>query len=179
MRRERKTARPTLEAVTMKLVGPETYRLACTANTFAVTCEGGTPKFSKTACSRIPKLYALSVERTPIYIGITKQPIRSRLRYGFSADGRTGYYGYSWRHKIAEATLSVWFQEDAHDGSTTEIETVEAEVVFLARCAGQWPLYQTEIHFHQSNEMHRSIAAGIWSVLTEAYFANDRPGVSK
>lgn len=150
----------------MKITGPETYSLTCTASTFAVTCERGTPKFSKLASSRVPKLYAICAERKPIYIGITKQPIRSRLRYGFSADGRTGYYGYSWRHKIAEATLNIWFQEDSRDGSTHDIETIEAEVVFLARCAGQWPLYQTEIHFHQSEEIHRSVAAKIWSVLT-------------
>lgn len=151
----------------MKITGPEKYRLMCTASTFAVTCERGTPKFSKLASSTIPKLYAVCVERQPIYIGITKQPIRTRLRYGFSADGTTGYYGYSWRHKIAEATLSIWFQEDSQDGSTQDIETIEAEVVFLARCTGQWPLYQTEIHFHQSDETHRSVAAKIWRELTK------------
>jgi phospholipase/lecithinase/hemolysin len=42
-----------------------------------------------------------------------------------------------------------------------DIETVEAEVVFLIRCAGQWPQYQTEIHFHPSTAVHRDIAASI------------------
>jgi hypothetical protein len=30
--------------------------------------------------------------------------------------------------------------------------TIEAEVVYLIRQAGQWPLFQTEIHFHESSE---------------------------
>jgi hypothetical protein len=42
-----------------------------------------------------------------------------------------------------------------------DIETVEAEVVFLIRSKGQWPLFQTEIHFHESSEQHRMIAAAI------------------
>jgi hypothetical protein len=47
-----------------------------------------------------------------------------------------------------------------------DIETVEAEVVFLARSAGQWPLCQTEIHFHRSEEVHRDIAAAVWRTVT-------------
>jgi hypothetical protein len=47
-----------------------------------------------------------------------------------------------------------------------DIETLEAEIVFLARCAGQWPEGQTEIHFHPSTEEHREIAANIWRYLT-------------
>jgi hypothetical protein len=42
-----------------------------------------------------------------------------------------------------------------------DIETIEAEVVFLIRAAGQWPTHQTEIHFHESNEEHRAIAHSI------------------
>jgi hypothetical protein len=38
---------------------------------------------------------------------------------------------------------------------------VEAEVVFLIRCAGQWPPFQTEIHFHASDPVHRQVAAKI------------------
>jgi hypothetical protein len=44
-----------------------------------------------------------------------------------------------------------------------DIETVEAEVVFLIRSAGQWPLHQTEIHFHLSTQVHRDIAATVMS----------------
>ena len=35
------------------------------------------------------------------------------------------------------------------------------KVVFLIRCRGQWPRYQTEIHFHQSSAVHRDLAAWI------------------
>ncbi len=42
-----------------------------------------------------------------------------------------------------------------------DIETVEAEVVYRIRHAGQWPQYQTEIHFHESKRVHRDVAASI------------------
>lgn len=38
---------------------------------------------------------------------------------------------------------------------------MKAELVFLIRQAGQWPAYQTEIHFHQSTTVHRQVAATI------------------
>lgn len=59
------------------------------------------------------------------------------------------------------AILHVWCHDDATDNACLDIETVEAEVVFLIRSAGQWPLFQTEIHFHESNEEHRRIAKEI------------------
>ena len=43
-------------------------------------------------------LYVVSVDEKPIYVGLTKQPIRNRLRLGWNAKGETGYYGYAWRH---------------------------------------------------------------------------------
>ena len=36
--------------------------------------------------------------------------------------------------------------------------TVEAEMVYLIRRSGQWPRFQTEIHFHPSEEHHRKVA---------------------
>lgn len=44
-----------------------------------------------------------------------------------------------------------------------DVETIEAEIVFMIREMGQWPLYQTEIHFHPSNSDHRDIAKAIVS----------------
>jgi hypothetical protein len=39
------------------------------------------------------------------------------------------------------------------------METVEAEVVHLLRGRyGQWPAFQTEIHFHPSTSSHRRAA---------------------
>jgi hypothetical protein len=107
------------------------------------------------------------VAERPIYVGVTRQPIRNRLRFGWSASGKGGYYGYAWRHGLNEAILDVWCHEDAPaDKPALDIETVEAEVVFLIRCSGQWPMYQTEIHFHPSTQIHRDIAARIMSRYT-------------
>lgn len=58
--------------------------------------------------------------------------------------------------------LDIWCDSDPlTPQSVRDIETVEAEVVFLIRQAGQWPEFQTEIHFHPSNEGHREAARRI------------------
>jgi hypothetical protein len=146
----------------MRISGPQRYRLTFDANTFRVTCERGTNKFSGIATSRRPKLYIASADEKPFYVGITKQPLRNRLRLGWSAVGEGGYYGYAWRRNLTEANLDVWCHEDApEDQPMRDIETVEAEVVFLIRFAGQWPLHQTEIHFHPSIDIHREAAEAI------------------
>src|SRR5579864_3472427 len=143
----------------MRIVGPERYRLAFDSAKFAVTCSKGTPKFSGLATSRLPKLYVVSVDGQLIYVGITRQSMGARFRLGFSAKGKNGYHGYAWRHTLTEATLNIWCHEDAPTKNPDlDIETIEAEVVYLARAVGQWPAGQTEIHFHPSNEDHRRIA---------------------
>lgn len=76
--------------------------------------------------------------------------------------GKGGYYGYAWRHALREANLDVWCHEDAPaERPMRDIETVEAEVVLLIRLEGQWPQYQTEIHFHPSSSIHRETAERI------------------
>lgn len=153
--------------MSMRITGPERYRLTFDATTFLVTCQEGTSRFSGIAASRKPKLYIASVDGRPIYVGVTRQPLRKRLRFGWSAAGESGYYGYAWRHALTEAALDVWCHESAPaENPSLDIETVEAEVVFLIRSAGQWPMYQTEIHFHPSTEMHQEIAAKIMSHYT-------------
>jgi hypothetical protein len=144
----------------MRVTGPDRYKLSFDSNGFAVSCSKGTTTFSGRATSKLPKLYIVAVEDRPIYVGVTKQSMRNRLRFGWKATGKGGYYGYSWRRKFSEASLDVWCHEDAPvEKPLLDIETVEAEVVFLIRCAGQWPPGQTEIHFHPSNQVHRDIAA--------------------
>jgi hypothetical protein len=153
----------------MKIVGPERYNLSFDAKTFMVTCSRGTPRFSGSATTRLPKLYVVSIEAKPIYVGVTRQPMRSRFRLGFNATGEGGYHGYAWRHKFKQAVLDIWCHEDPlAENPERELETVEAEVVFLVRCAGQWPEGQTEIHFHPSTEEHRKVAANIWRAVTSA-----------
>jgi hypothetical protein len=146
----------------MKISGPDRYELAVTSTSYSVTCARGTSKFSGIATSRKPKLYVVSTEDQPIYVGVTKQPIRNRFRLGWNAKGETGYYGYAWRHHHPRVVLDVWCHDDPPPSNDClDIETIEAEVVFLIRTAGQWPKHQTEIHFHQSNEEHRAAAASI------------------
>ena len=141
--------------------GSGRYELKFTPDTFTVFCPKKTNRFSGIATSSQPKLYIVSVKDRPIYAGISKQSIRNRLRYGWSATGRGGYYGYSWRHQITSANLDVRCHVDAVDRCERDIETVEAEVVFLIRLAGQWPKSETEIHFYPSRRRHRDAAAGI------------------
>lgn len=77
----------------MHFSGPDRYTLTITPTSFVVECANGTPRFSRIATSRKPKLYVVSVNGEPIYVGITKQPLRNRLRFGWTADGRHGYHG--------------------------------------------------------------------------------------
>ena len=146
----------------MKIEGPERYSLTYTPEKFTVLCKKGTTKFSGIAIDPMPKLYVASVAGKPIYVGITKQRMQTRLRYGWKASGKHGYHGYAWRHSGGEADLDVWGHADAMARNVRDIETVEAEVVYLIRQQGQWPEFQTEIHFYQSTDIHRRVAADIF-----------------
>src|SRR5215813_1684558 len=97
----------------MKIAGPERYSLSFDAKKFVVACSRGTPKFSSLATSKRPKLYVVSVAGKLIYVGITRQSMRTRFRMGFTATGENGYHGYAWRHNFKEAVLDIWCHEDA------------------------------------------------------------------
>ena len=56
--------------------------------------------FVAPATSQLPKLYVVSTESTPIYVGVTKQSILARLRGGFTAQGQHGYHDYEWRYHL-------------------------------------------------------------------------------
>ena len=93
------------------------------------------------------------------------------MRDGFQADGRHGYHGYAWRYNRTNAMVDVWLLErndqdmikmETPDRDITDIETVEAEVVFLIRQKyDKWPEHQTEIHFHPSGTAHRTAALDV------------------
>ena len=106
----------------------------------------------------LPKLYVVRQGKEIYYVGITHQDIRKRLRYGFSATGKHGYYGYKWKD-IDEAELLIW----NFPGSTQEhVEAIEAELVYFIReKTGKWPKYQMEIHFHGASETERRVAEAI------------------
>jgi hypothetical protein len=149
----------------MNLTGPDRYALTfdiATDNRCVVRCAKGTPRFSGPASQRVAKLYIVSRDNWPIYVGITVQTMRARLRIGFTATGESGYHGYAWRRLFKDAVLDVWCPVLSTGPLTPrDAETIEAEIVFLVRQSGQWPLFQTEIHFHESSAEHRRIAAEI------------------
>jgi hypothetical protein len=117
----------------MRIKGLERYQLTFTPEAFTILCAKGTNKFSGLSTSDLPKLYIASINSKPIYVGITKQSIRNRLRLGLNAKGDSGYYGYAWRHGNTAAVLDVWCHSDATERNERDIETVEAEVVYLKR----------------------------------------------
>jgi|SRR5450759_2007562 len=154
----------------MKLEGPTQYRLSRDESRptglFTIVDNEGKAKFAYPATSTLPKLYIVTVdgEEAPVYVGITRQSMRSRLRYGWTADGRHGYHGYRWRDHPIGLRLDVWCDVDpTSNPPDLDIETLEAEIVFLIREKGQWPRYQTEIHFHPSTPEHRDAARTIVS----------------
>jgi hypothetical protein len=109
--------------------------------------------------SGIQKLYVVMDGRDICYVGITSQPMSSRLRIGFVTSGHYGYHGYKWKDKLGQAELLVWtFPDTAKDS----IEAIEAELVYYIReKTGNWPKYQMEIHFHEASEAERQVAKSI------------------
>ena len=106
----------------------------------------------------LPKLYVVKHHNEVCYIGITKQDIRKRLRYGFSAKGEHGYSGYKWKG-LDEVKLLVW---PFRNGRIETVEAIEAELVYLVRQkTGKWPKYQMEIHFHGASESQIQVARSI------------------
>ena len=104
----------------------------------------------------INKLYMLKSNQEICYVGITRQPMSSRLWIGYQTNSRTGYSGYKWRSKITEGKLLVWCFSDTEDNG----EAIEGELVYLIRNkTGKWPSYQMEIHFHpDATEKEKQIA---------------------
>ena len=45
------------------------------------------------AAKATPKLYVVIHEDAVLYVGITVRSMTARMRHGFNADGKTGYYG--------------------------------------------------------------------------------------
>lgn len=146
----------------MRLVGPDSYVITFSRKQFKVLASDGSNVFRGMASGRGAKLYVFSSNGHPIYVGVTIQKIRNRLRYGWQAQGRGGYYGYAFRKHLAQAALDIWYLEPRRGiNSKVDLETIEAELVFLIRKRGQWPMFQTEIHFHQSDKEHRNLAAEV------------------
>jgi hypothetical protein len=109
--------------------------------------------------SGIQKLYVVKDSKDICYVGITSQPISSRLRIGFIDNGHYGYHGYKWKDKLKQAELLVWSFPNKEQGF---VEGIEGELVYLIRNqTGKWPKYQMEIHFHQASESQIQMAESI------------------
>ncbi|MFA5821208.1 MAG: hypothetical protein WC873_03895 [Candidatus Gracilibacteria bacterium] len=126
-----------------------------------VLAEDGTNHFISPVTKKSKKIYLVGKNGLIHYIGITKQSIASRLRYGISPNHKTGYHGYKWLKENGEHCLVIWmFSND------TDVEAIEAEIVYFFRKQhGKWPKYQTEIHFHPTTKDQRALAK---RVLTES-----------
>src|SRR2546428_11242082 len=147
----------------MTLLGPDRFDLTFHARDFKVASTSGETQSTGRSAGRTPKLYVMSAQGRPFYVGVTTQPMRARLRLGFKADGSTGHHGYKWRHSLRKATLDIWYHpRPGSDAAFRDLETIEAEAVLLLRFRlKQWPQYQTEIHFYRSKPSHRYAAAAV------------------
>ena len=149
------TSKSEMNKTGMRLDGPDMFEMRFDARHFTLL----QPFRGTRACSTLPKLYVVCSRGEPIYVGTTRQHMRTRLYLGWSANGANGYHGYRWRHEFTAARLLVWYHSNALGSDPCRnVETVEAEVAYLIRRDGQWPRGQTEIHFHPSSPLHRRIA---------------------
>jgi hypothetical protein len=106
-----------------------------------------------------PKIYVIKIDGEVVYIGYTSQSINSRLKSGLKAKGKNGYYGYKWKNETDEVELLVFVFERTLSGDTKNdkpiiafVEAIEAELVYKFRSQnGEWPKYQNEIHFNNSD----------------------------
>ena len=104
---------------------------------------------------KLPKLYVIVHGKQVVYVGYTVQPMATRIHQGLQASGKHGYHGYAWK-TLTNLELVVWFFPGAR---AEQVEAIEAELVYLLRkSTGQWPGFQTEIHFHRVSERDKTMA---------------------
>lgn len=159
----------------MSLDGPQRYAISFDSRSYRVLDGRGT--FAGLASRKLPKLYVVVYRDLPIYVGVTRQLLSNRFRLGWNADGANGYYGYRFRHSLKAAFVDVWCLSDSGADPKTaelEIETIEAEVVYLIRnSTGQWPEFQNEIHFHPSERWHRAEAERVLRRYAKIHIARE------
>ena len=152
----------------MKLDGPYVYSVSVDAKKkqYTVKNEKGNTNFVAPVTIGFPKLYVFSLNRRLIYVGQTVQGMASRMRLGVNPKGKTGYHGYKWIEDYTDVKLHVWCVENCPEVKKQKmfnLESIEAEIVHLYRCNyGQWPKYQNEIHFHETEKIHRKLAREIF-----------------
>lgn len=148
----------------MLLDGPYEFQIAVEEHDrYSLVCNRGGTTFHAPVTQRCPKLYVFADDKKLLYIGQTVQSMSTRMRMGFKADGTSGYHGYRWRTVRKKATCHVWcLRGVTREDELHTLECIESEVVFGYRKRfDQWPPFQTEIHFHQSNSRQRELAKEI------------------
>lgn len=154
----------------MKLRGPFVYQISVEeGDWYSVVSAEGKHNFVAPVTTRGPKIYVFAHENALIYIGQTVQGMSARMRLGFKANGTGGYWGYRWRRELEKAALQIWVLDDCpEEDEFHALECIESEVVYLYRYAfSQWPKFQTEIHFHESNQEHRALARQIFDGISD------------
>ncbi|WP_155005917.1 hypothetical protein [Pelobacter seleniigenes] len=145
---------------------PLDYELSLSGGWYCLSRGSKECKFSAPATTRgVAKLYTISCDDSLLYVGIAKQPMASRLSFGFKANGSGGYHGYKWKFLETNLKLSIWTGKiNGVYAPLHVMETIEAEVAFACRhLSGQWPTHQHEIHFSPSEQWHRDAAVRIYN----------------
>lgn len=134
------------------------YKIKVRSNEIvSVLANDGTKHFVAPVTKKGKKIYLVGKNGLVHYVGITKQSMSSRIRYGVKPNHKTGYHGYKWLKEDGYHSLIIWtFNNDV------DVEAIEAEIVHFFRLQNdQWPKYQTEIHFHPTTKDERSLAKTI------------------
>jgi len=126
-----------------------------------IIAPSGKKHFEKPATLKVDKIYLIVDSKQIVYVGKTKQPIRNRLRIGENPASKTGYHGYKWLEKDGCYTLAIIIIENKYSS-----EAIEAEIVYNIRMhEDRWPLFQTEIHFHNVDAEHKKVAKDIYMFI--------------
>lgn len=135
----------------------------------------GIVNFSDPFTKGHPMIYIVKKNDEIIYVGYTHDSLTNRLYGGLCPGtynketkernlGKNGYAGYKWRF-FDEVDLYVFVfsgvdikkvkngEEDKkikheHRSYVYMFENIEAELVFQLKMQGNWPKYQSEIHFY-------------------------------
>lgn len=140
----------------MILNTPQDFILKKVGEKYSVLTEDGSIGFTKPASSKkTPKLYSVYDDKVLHYIGITSQPMSTRLRFGIKAKGQNGYHGYKWKH-LDQLYLTIWTVSGCNEEEAYRaLESIEAEAVYLYRKRHKrWPESQHEIHFHNNDSLN-------------------------
>ena len=123
----------------------------------SVLANNGIRHFVAPVTKRGKKIYLVGKNGLINYVGITRQSMSSRIRYGVKPNHKTGYHGFKWLKENGDHSLIIWTFNDGVD-----TEAIEAEIVYFFRLQhDQWPKYQMEIHFHATTSSERSLAKTI------------------